>query len=117
MITIDFSDIHLTKAELKLLKKLKRKTTCAYDTTFDSLLEYPNRLAEYINYKTDAFNAQIPIRDYIRISEKGILYLQYKRDEYFRGKLPVVISIIALIIALLSLLISALELLHSLQWI
>lgn len=117
MITIDFADIHLTKAELKLLKKLKQKKVCKYDTYFDSLLERPNRLAEYINYETNAFNAQIPIKDYIRISEKGILYLQYKHDEYFRGKLPVIISIIALIIAIFSLLISTLELLHSLQWI
>lgn len=117
MINVDFADIHLTKTELKLLKKLNRRGTSKYDVSFDSLLEHPNRLAKYVNYRTDQIGCQIPIRDYICITEKGVLYLQYKWDEYFRGKLPVIISIIALIIALFSLLTSALELFHSLQWI
>lgn len=40
---------------------------------------------------------------YIQPTDKAIRYFLYRKEEYFKGKLPVVISLVALVISIISL--------------
>lgn len=91
----DFSNIVLKFSERVFLFSLRFKKKRILPKEMHYL--YVNDLISP-NYtdKKDAFGVFIPDGTY-SLSDKYTRYLIYRRDNFFKGKLPVIISVIALL--------------------
>ena len=94
----DFSNLHLPAEEYRWLllinyHKLK------YSHHLDALLE--TELIEFKDYATDSIGQRIPIKDYCVISEKGRCYIIYRKNNFVNIRIPVILSIIAIIVSII----------------
>lgn len=95
----DFSMLHVHSQQVKLLKKLKHRgpqMSAEMDVSalFDDNLIQPSRRCRDLQIKE------------ITISEKGELYLQWRREDMFRHRWPVYMSIASFVVSLASLALS-----------
>ncbi len=100
----DFTNVHIKQKELRLLRRLKRNRKLkVIGTSFDFL--YSNSLARPIYNGQDYIGC--PIRSgYCEISERGIRYLIYRRNEFMRFLnrsvlIPIIVAIITAFITAL----------------
>lgn len=98
--TYDFSCLHLLDGELKLLKRLKNFPQ-RYNKKYDRLIR--EDLACFCEYRSDEIGNQIPIKNKVEITEKGLQYLAYNKEFFIVNKTPIIISIIALVFSVISL--------------
>lgn len=100
MVDYDFSNTYLSKKNIKLLKKANHRKQVKYDNKYDELLK--SDFINYCKYESDEIGNQIPIKDMIKISEKGKAFLAYIRKDKFRFYFPIVISFISLSVSIIA---------------
>lgn len=96
----DFTNLHLPQKEYILLKIISKHNIPCNNKNYDNLLNIG--MIEYTDYNIDKFGQRIPEKTFYKISEKGLCYIQYCKNNFVDNRLPIVISIIALIISLIS---------------
>ena len=99
MYEYDFTNIHLPQKEYSLLKR-SRKNKHKYSAAYDNLIQIG--MMEYVEYSFDNIGQQIPIKTYCQISEKGLCYIQYCKNRFVDNRIPILISVLALIISLIT---------------
>lgn len=99
MFEYDFSNIHLPQREYRLLRRLKRRKR-KYSQKYDNLILIG--MVNYCNFEQDSIGQFIPIKDYCKITEKGLCYLQYSKNYFVDNRLPILISVLALIVSLIA---------------
>ena len=88
------SDVYLTYNEVQSLKKLKNQDVIKNPKNIDRLINYGLIQLNYSQFEP----GNMPTRNgTFSITEFGTNYLLYRKDKIFLKKLPVYISIIALI--------------------
>lgn len=100
------SDIFLSSRELRLLKKYKKHNELGELPGAKRLIAYKLIEPEFVCQTSGGM--PVPDGKY-QISEFGENYLIYHKEKIFLKKLPVVISIIALVISIASFLFSILK--------
>lgn len=75
MVDYDFSKTFLSRKNIAILKKSNKDKTLKYNPKYDELLK--NGFLEYCEYESDNVANQIPNKELIQISEKGIAFLAY----------------------------------------
>lgn len=92
----DFNNLHLPTKEyylLKFSKYGKRK----YHKKYDNLIE--TDMMNFTVYIQDEIGQPIPDKMYCKITEKGICYLKYCQNHFVDIRIPIILSIIAIIIS------------------
>ena len=113
---IDFDDIILTNSEIKALKRIHKAHKLNYslidEKVLYSLMEY--ELISY-NYLNDRDSIGCQIRDgTVSTNRNYEIYKKYSFNKFVETKLPIIISLIALIKSFDSEIISVLRLLVQL---
>jgi len=101
LINANFLNTVLSKQEQKLLKKAYVKATIPYNVNCRSLIK--NDMLSFCNFTTDSIGQQIPVEDFLKITEKGIAYIKTLKREKFRFYFPSIISIVSLLTSIISL--------------
>lgn len=104
----DFNKLYVSRSEIRLIKRLRRLKKVKYSEKYDSLIS--KGFAVYIHFSENEIGENIPAKDYIAATEKASAFIYFRNDSFFRGKLPVIISILSLIVSISSLVISILAL-------
>lgn len=99
----EYHNIFLTYKEIRILKRYKKAGYLNKLPGADRLIANNFIIAEYKSPTPG--DMPVPTGKYY-ISELGINYLLYRREKIFLKKLPVIISIIALVISIASFLFS-----------
>lgn len=93
----DFDNIFLSRKELKILKKLSKDISLPEDYLYQN---FPHLISFGFVYqaqtKQNAYGKLLYYGNYV-INDKGRQYLHYHKEKFFIAKLPVTLSIIALI--------------------
>lgn len=98
MLEYNFDHIHLSLKSVFLLLK-SRKCEQKYSPEYDSLIKIG--MLSFTEFTVDEIGQQIPLRTHCKITEKGICYLRYRGKDLIDHKLPILLSILALIISIL----------------
>lgn len=109
MHTDDYDKILLSLKEKWILYRILKKKRVPYnfcnDETKELFLKYDLVFIQQNQILTDSGRVY-PEPDspkYIAATDKTFRYFLYRKENYFKGKLPVVIALIALIISIVSL--------------
>ncbi|MCM1225996.1 MAG: hypothetical protein NC320_01050 [Clostridium sp.] len=97
----NFSNTVLLRSEQKLLKKLRNKGTIKYSSDFDILIS--EGYAQFTEFKIDKIANHVPVKEYVRITDKGNRYLVHLSRDKQRFWIPVFISLAALVISIFAL--------------
>lgn len=88
------TDVYLTFNEVLLLKKFNKQTILKKSEHMNNLIYFELIKPEYIQTK---YGSVPDIDGMYSISKFGETYLLYRKEKIFLNKLPVIISLIALI--------------------
>ena len=92
----DFSNLHLPTREYLLLKfsKIGKRR---YHKIYDNLIEIG--MMNFTDSIHDEIGQQIADKKYCKITEKGICYLKYCQNHFVDIRIPIILSLIAIIIS------------------
>jgi len=93
----DLTSIYLSKQEYNLLRK-SNITYIRYSEKLDSLIK--SDLITFAKYYFDDIGNQLPIKEKCKITDKGKAYLHYYKSNFVSEKLPIFISVVALIVSI-----------------
>jgi len=105
----DYDKIMLSLAEKRLLHRILRKRQVPYDFCSDAQRElFPRYGLISIHQRQIITNTGRVAFDpgsprHIAAEDKAFRYFLYRKEDYFKGKLPVVIALVALVISIISL--------------
>lgn len=105
----DYDKIMLSLREKWILHRILNKKQVPYDFCNDIqrelFLKYDLISIQQKQIVTDTgrtiFDSNSP--KYIVVGDKAFRYFLYRKEDYFKGKLPVVIALIALVVSIISL--------------
>lgn len=106
MVVEDFSNVYLKPHEKLSLRWIRFIRSAKYKSSLESLLD--NRYIDFMEYETDEIGQRFPVGSKIKITEKGIAYLEYCGRSFVKDYLfeivnfavavgALVVSIIALV--------------------
>lgn len=105
MIEKDFSNVTLTKSELRFLKKLKHKTR-RYTDKYEKL-----KAKGYVDYASNYVDENRMLQhktDEIKLTEIGMAFLSYRRKKFIKDYLFDIINLTIALAALITAVISIL---------
>lgn len=88
------ADVYLSFREVRLLKKIKKRAGLKKSEYMNRLIYFELIEPEYIQTE---YGKEPDIDGKYTISKFGEIYLLYRKEKIFLNKLPVIISLIALI--------------------
>lgn len=94
MSKFNVTDVYLTFREIVLLKKFQKQTLLKKSKKMERLIFFELIKPQYIQTN---YGNEPDFDGMYSISEFGKTYLLYRKDKIFLNKLPVIISLIALI--------------------
>lgn len=90
-----FSEIHLTKSEVRALKMLKIKKPIS-DASMKTLSTFG-----FVSKTVTEWQRGRPTAERSSISEYGVRYLEYHRREIVSRRLPIILTVISILISLM----------------
>lgn len=101
MSSLTVEQIHLTVEERAFLRSLEKCGSLPLPNSLHNLVEL--KLVEYdVLPGLDSLN-QVRYADTVHLSDRYFRYAIYRRDVFFQAKLPVVLSIAAILLSMLTL--------------
>ncbi len=105
----DYDKIMLSLKEKRVLHRILKRKKVSFgfcnDNQRELFLRYDLVSVQQKQIVTDTgrlvFDPNSP--KYIVVKDKAFRYFLYRKEDYFKGKLPVVIALIALVISIISL--------------